>query len=97
MLLEKKIQEIKNFQTLIDDYEKKGWSLRIKETNNLLDDLTKQKNQHIETQMKIQEKIDSINEYNANQEVSLKCLLYYLSDLISESNTFNPSKCAINK
>lgn len=88
MLLEKKIQEINNFQTSIDDYEKNGWSLRSKETSNLLNDLTKQKNQFIKTQIKIQQQIDSINEYIANQEVSLKCLLYYFSDLISKSKYF---------
>lgn len=69
MLLEKKFQEINNLQASINDYEKKGWSLRIKETNNLLEKLTKDKMQYTETQINIQKKIDSINEYNANQEV----------------------------
>lgn len=69
MIFEKKFQEIKNLQTSIEDYEKKGWSLRIKETNDLLDNLTKKKIDCSETQKNIQKEIDSINEYNANQEV----------------------------
>lgn len=69
MVVEKKFQEINNLQTLIEDYEKKEWSLRIKETNDLLDNLTKKKMHYIEIQKNIQKDIDSINEYNANQEV----------------------------
>lgn len=70
MCIEKKFQEIKDLQTLIEDYEKKGWSLRIKETNDLLDNLTREKLHYIDTQKNIQKDIDSINEYNANQEVT---------------------------
>lgn len=69
MLFEKKYQEINNLQSSINDYEKKEWSLRITETNNLLEKLTKEKIKYTETQINIQKKIDSINEYNANQEV----------------------------
>lgn len=76
MLLEKKFQEINNLQASINDYEKKGWSLRIKETNNLLEKLTKDKMQYTETQINIQKKIDSINEYNANQEVFYFLFIY---------------------
>lgn len=76
MLLDKKFQEIKNLQTIISDYENKGWSQRIKETNHLLENLIKEKLQYTETQKNIQNKIDSINEYSANQEVILICLLY---------------------
>lgn len=75
MVIEKTFQDIKNLQTLIEDYEKKGWSLRIKETNDLLDSLTKKKMSYIETQKIVQKDIDSINEYNANQEV-----IFFLSD-----------------
>ncbi|XP_060840875.1 DNA repair protein RAD50 [Rhopalosiphum padi] len=69
IILEKKIQEINNLQSSIDNYEKKEWTLRIKETNKLLDDLTKKKMNYIEEQKILQKQIDSINEYNANQEV----------------------------
>uniref|UniRef100_A0A2S2NEI3 DNA repair protein RAD50 n=1 Tax=Schizaphis graminum TaxID=13262 RepID=A0A2S2NEI3_SCHGA len=69
IILEKKIQEINNLQSSIDNYEKKEWTLRIKETNKLLDDLTKEKMNYIEEQKILQKQIDSINEYNANQEV----------------------------
>lgn len=69
MLLEKMFQEINNLQVSINDYEKKGWSLRIKETNDLLQNLTKEKMQYVDTQTNIQKDIDSIIEYNANQEV----------------------------
>lgn len=69
MVIEKKFQEIKNLQNLIEDYEKKEWSIRIKETNDLLDNLTKKKMLYNETLKNIQKDIDSINEYNANQEV----------------------------
>ncbi|VVC25617.1 Hypothetical protein CINCED_3A008104 [Cinara cedri] len=69
MLLEKKFLEINNLQTSIDDYKKKGWSLRINEINNSLEDLKKQKIKIAETQINIQREIDSINEYNANQEI----------------------------
>lgn len=56
-------------QSSIDNYEKKEWTLRIKETNNLLNNLTKKKMSYIEEQKNLQKQIDSINEYNANQEV----------------------------
>jgi hypothetical protein len=69
MFLEKKFQEINNLETLINDYEKKEWSLRIKEVNNLIDNLIGEKVLCVENQMNIQKQIDSINEYNANQEV----------------------------
>lgn len=69
MVLEKKFQEINNLQASINDYEKKGWSLRIKETTKLLENLTKEKVQCVENQINIQKEIDSIIEYNANQEV----------------------------
>lgn len=78
MLFEKKFQEITNLQTLINDYEKKGWSQRIKETNNLLENLINEKMQYVETQKSIQNNIDSINEYIANQEVNLIYLLTFL-------------------
>lgn len=71
MLWEKKFQEINSLQASINDYEKKGWLLRIKETNNLLDSLKKEKVQFFETQKNIQIEIDSINDYIANQEVIL--------------------------
>lgn len=58
-----------SLQASINDYEKKGWSLRIKETNDLLENLTKEKMQYVDTQINIQKDIDSIIEYNANQEV----------------------------
>lgn len=74
MLLDKKLQEINHLQSSIDDYIKKGWSLRMKETNDLLNTLTKQKIEYVETQTKFQKEIDSINEYNANQEVVLNFL-----------------------
>ncbi|XP_029343905.1 DNA repair protein RAD50 isoform X3 [Acyrthosiphon pisum] len=69
IILEKKIQEINNLQSSIDNYEKKEWTLRIKETNNLLNNLNKEKMNYIEEQKNLQKQIDSINEYNANQEV----------------------------
>ncbi|XP_025414138.1 DNA repair protein RAD50 [Sipha flava] len=69
MFLEKKFQEINNLETLINDYEKKEWSLRIKEVNNLIDNLIGEKVLCVENQMNIQKQIDSINEYNANQEI----------------------------
>ncbi|KAE9545442.1 hypothetical protein AGLY_000985 [Aphis glycines] len=69
IILEKKIQEINNLQSSIDNYEKKEWALRIKETNSLLDNLTKEKMNYIEEQKNLQNQIDSINEFNANQEV----------------------------
>lgn len=69
MFLDKKFQEINNLQALINDYVNKEWSLRIKETNNLLDNLTREKVQCVENQINIQKQIDSINEFNANQEV----------------------------
>lgn len=56
-------------QSSIDNYEKKEWTLRIKETNSLLDNLTKEKMNYIEKQKNLQNQIDSINEFNANQEV----------------------------
>lgn len=56
-------------QSSIDNYEKKGWTLRIKETNNLLNNFNKEKMNYIEQQKNLQKQIDSINEYNANQEV----------------------------
>lgn len=56
-------------QSSIDNYEKKEWTLRIKETNSLLDNLTKEKINYIEEQKNLQNQIDSINEFNANQEV----------------------------
>jgi len=49
--------------------------MRIKETNNLLNNLTKEKMSYIEEQKNLQKQIDSINEYNANQEVILINLL----------------------
>ncbi|CAI6346339.1 unnamed protein product [Macrosiphum euphorbiae] len=69
IILEKKIQEINNLQSSIDNYEKKEFTLRIKETNNLLNNLNKEKINYIEEQKNLQKQIDSINEYNANQEV----------------------------
>ncbi|XP_025200798.1 DNA repair protein RAD50 [Melanaphis sacchari] len=69
IMLEKKIQEINNLQSSIDNYEKKEWTLRIKETNELLDNLTKQKMNFVEEQKNLQKQIDSINEYNASQEI----------------------------
>lgn len=75
MSFENKFQEISNLQTLIDDYERKGWSLRIKETNKLLDKLSKEKMQYVEAQINIQKDIDSINDYNARQEVILNLLI----------------------
>lgn len=56
-------------QSSIDNYEKKEWALRIKETNSLLDNLTIEKMNYIEEQKNLQNQIDSINEFNANQEV----------------------------
>lgn len=56
-------------QSSIENYEKKEWALRIKETNSLLDNLTKEKMNYIEEQKNLQNQIDSINEFNANQEV----------------------------
>lgn len=56
-------------QSSIDYYEKKEWTLRIKETNSLLDNLTKEKMNYIEEQKNLQNQIDFINEFNANQEV----------------------------
>lgn len=69
-LLEKKFQEILNLQTLINDYEKKEWSLRLKETKSLLEKLTQEKMQCVETQTNIQIEIDTIKEFIANQEVN---------------------------
>lgn len=56
-------------QSSIDNYEKKEWTLRIKETNSLLDNLTKEKMNYTEEQKNLQNQIDVINEFNANQEV----------------------------
>jgi len=56
-------------QSLIDKYEQNEWTLRLKETNNLLNNLNKEKMNYIEEQKNLQKQIDSINEYNANQEV----------------------------
>lgn len=75
MLLDKKLQGINHLQVSIDDFIKKGWSVRIKETNSLLESLTNQKLQYVETQTNIQKKLDFINKYNANQEVIFILLL----------------------
>lgn len=68
-MLDKKLQEIHNLQASINDYEKQGWSKRIKETNSLLENLAENKFKCIEMQENIQKEIDSIIESNANQEV----------------------------
>lgn len=75
MLLDKKLQGINHLQVSIDDFIKKGWSMRIKETNSLLESLTNQKLQYVETQINIQKQLDLINKYNANQEVIFILLL----------------------
>jgi len=76
MLFEKKIQDINNLQASIDEYNKKKCSLRIEETYNLLNILTKQKLEYVEIQSNIQKEIDSINEYTANQEVNIYLLIF---------------------
>lgn len=43
--------------------------MRIKETTNLLDKLSKEKMQYVEAQKNFQKDIDFINDYNARQEV----------------------------
>lgn len=73
------MREINNLQSSINDYEKKQWALRIKETNNLLDNFTKKKMLYIEEQINIQKQIDSINEYNALQEVTFTFTLVIIS------------------
>jgi len=77
MVLDKKLQEIQNLQASIDNYEKRGWSKRIKETNSLLENLANQKLEYIETQINIQKEIDSIIEFNANQEVIYNLLFTF--------------------
>lgn len=78
MVLDKKLQEIQNLQASIDNYEKQGWSKRIKETNSLLDNLEKQKLEYNEMQTNIQKEIDSIIEFNANQEVIYNLLFTFI-------------------
>ena len=46
-----------------------GWSLRIVETNNLLEELTKEKTWYTETQTSIQKEIEFSDKNNANLEV----------------------------
>lgn len=75
-VFETKLEEIKNLQHSITEYERKENAQSIAATNKLLDSLTKNKMQLVESQMNIQKEIDSINEYNANQEViSLQLLI----------------------
>lgn len=75
MLLDKKLQGINHLQVSIDDYIKKGWSMRIEETNSLLESLTNQKLEYVKTQKNIQKELDFINKNNANQEVIFILLL----------------------
>jgi len=56
--------------------------MRIKETNNLLNNLTKEKMSYIEEQKNLQKQIDSINEYNANQEVIMLINLLLLVNFV---------------
>lgn len=60
--------------------------MRIKETNNLLNNLTKEKMSYIEEQKNLQKQIDSINEYNANQEVIMLLNLLLLVNFIYRKN-----------
>lgn len=52
--------------------------MRIKETTDLLDKLSKEKIQYVEAQTNIQKNIDLINEFNARQEVILISIIFDL-------------------
>lgn len=80
MINERKYQEIMNLQTLINEYKNKGWALHMEETRNLIENLTKEKNQCVEIQIKVQEKIDAIKEYNARQEVILIFIIQFINN-----------------
>lgn len=85
--LDKKLHELKNLQTAIEEYIKKGGHARLEKIRNELQELQLEKDRNHEQRTRMEKEIDSIKQFRHTQQVRTK--LQYFCFLLNFDSFFH--------